>query len=111
LPFSIQSFPFSVLHETNKLDQEIQLIVFKPILTAGKYDRNNKSNEEDKKKKKSDFSFFRELKLQKSRFKKKLTLRCTMNDSICYFSITLFFFSTWCTQNKEQGIKNTNRTR
>ena len=49
LPFFTQSFPFSVLHETNKPDQEIQLVVFKPIPTARKYDRNNESNEEEKK--------------------------------------------------------------
>jgi hypothetical protein len=37
LPFSTQSFSFSILPETNKLDQEIQLVEFKPIPTARKY--------------------------------------------------------------------------
>jgi hypothetical protein len=37
LPFSTQSFSFSVLPETNKLNQEIQLAEFKPIPAARKY--------------------------------------------------------------------------
>jgi hypothetical protein len=35
--FPLKASPFSVLPETNKLNQEIQLAEFKPIPTARKY--------------------------------------------------------------------------
>ena len=46
-PLVATSFQFYL---TNKLDQEIQLVVFKLIPMARKYDRNTKSKDEDKRK-------------------------------------------------------------
>jgi hypothetical protein len=51
LSFSTQSFSFSVLPETNKLDQEIQLAEFKPIPTARKYMVETTNQKREKKKK------------------------------------------------------------
>jgi hypothetical protein len=56
LPFSTQSFSFSVLPETNKLDQEIQRAEFKPIPTARQY--MAETTNQCGKRKKSDFFFF-----------------------------------------------------